>query len=396
MTDRYTSFANSGAGRAIVNRLGLPNPPQLRRHQPGDPVATGPVVVGGGDGLAATVLRMLGEAQVAVLTDAPPADVRLAGLVYDASGITSSPRLHDLYDFFHPLARSLHSCGRVVVLGRPPEECDKPAGATAQTALEGFIRSVGKEFGRGITAQLVYVASGAESNMESTLRFLLSPKSAYVSGQVIRVSPSAPVRPEDWARPLAGKVAVVTGAARGIGEAIATVLGRDGAHVVCLDVPAAGDALASVANAVRGEAIQIDLTTDQAPHVLAEHLASRHGGVDIVVHNAGITRDKTLGRMDEAQWDTVLVGKSRRAGARQRGPPRRQAHPSRWAHRGRLLRQRDRGQPRTDQLRDEQGGRHRAGTIAGPRRSEMEHHSERGSTRVHRDRHDRANAGDDP
>jgi 3-oxoacyl-[acyl-carrier protein] reductase len=142
--------------------------------------------------------------------------------------------------------------------------------------------------------------------MESTLRFLLSPKSAYVSGQMIRVSPSAPVLPENWARPLEGKVAVVTGAARGIGEAIATVLARDGAHVVCLDVPAAGDALASVANAVRGAAVQIDLTADQAPRVLADHLASRHGGVDIVVHNAGITRDKTLGRMDESQWDSVL------------------------------------------------------------------------------------------
>jgi 3-oxoacyl-[acyl-carrier protein] reductase len=142
--------------------------------------------------------------------------------------------------------------------------------------------------------------------MESTLRFLLSPKSAYVSGQMIRVSPSAPVLPENWARPLEGKVAVVTGAARGIGEAIASVLARDGAQVVCLDVPAAGDALASVANAVRGEAVQIDLTADQAPRVLADHLASRHGGVDIVVHNAGITRDKTLGRMDESQWDSVL------------------------------------------------------------------------------------------
>jgi 3-oxoacyl-[acyl-carrier protein] reductase len=306
MTDRYTSFANSGAGRAIVSRLGLPNPPRLRRHHPDDPVATGPVVVGGGDGLAETVLQILGGARVTVLTDAPPTDVRLAGLVYDASGITSSARLRGLYDFFHPLARSLQSCGRVVVLGRPPEECDNPAEGTAQTALEGFVRSVGKEFGRGITAQLVYVGSGAESNMESTLRFLLSPKSAYVSGQMIRVSPSAPVLPENWARPLEGKVAVVTGAARGIGEAIASVLARDGAQVVCLDVPAAGDALASVANAVRGEAVQIDLTADQAPRVLADHLASRHGGVDIVVHNAGITRDKTLGRMDESQWDSVL------------------------------------------------------------------------------------------
>ncbi len=307
MTDRYTSFANSGAGRAIVNRLGLPNPPRLRRHHAGDPVTTGPVVVGGGERLVGTVVQGLLAARVDVLTDQPSADVRLAGLVYDASGITTSARLRGLYDFFHPVARSLAGSGRVVVLGRPPEDCDTPAEATAQTALEGFVRSVGKEFGHGITAQLVYVAAGAESNMESVLRFLLSPKSAYVSGQVIRISPAASTTPDDWSRPLDGKVAVVTGAARGIGEAIATVLARDGAHIVCLDVPAAGDALASVANAVRGEAVQIDLTADQAPRTLAEHLASRHGGVDIVVHNAGITNDKTLGRMDEPQWDSVLA-----------------------------------------------------------------------------------------
>jgi 3-oxoacyl-[acyl-carrier protein] reductase len=102
-------------------------------------------------------------------------------------------------------------------------------------------------------------------------------------------------------------VAVVTGAAQGIGAAIAEVLARDGAHVVGLDVPAAGDHLAAVANSVRGEALQLDLTTPDAPGALAEHLAARHGGVDIVVHNAGITRDKTIARMADDQWDAVLA-----------------------------------------------------------------------------------------
>jgi len=62
-----------------------------------------------------------------------------------------------------------------------------------------------------------------------------------------------------------------------------------------------------VANRVGGSALQLDISSDDAPRTLAAHLRDRHGGVDVVVHNAGVTRDKTLGRMEEAQWDTLLA-----------------------------------------------------------------------------------------
>ncbi len=306
MSDRYSSFANSAPGRAIVKRLGLPEPPPLRRYRPGDPLVTAAVRLGGIGRLVGPARDILRGASVELDDASSPGVVTLSALVFDATDLREPAALRGLYDFLHPLARSLQTGGRVVVLGTPPEACSAAGEAAAQRALEGFVRSVGKEFGRGTTAQLVYVAPDAESNMESTMRFLLSAKSAYVSGQVIRISPAAAEAPDDWERPLAGKVALVTGAARGIGEAITQVLTRDGAHVVCLDVPAAGDALAAVANGVRGETLQLDLTSAQAPRVLADHLSSRHGGVDVVVHNAGITRDKTLARMTEDQWDSVL------------------------------------------------------------------------------------------
>ncbi|PSK66488.1 3-oxoacyl-[acyl-carrier-protein] reductase FabG [Micromonospora sp. MH33] len=314
MTDRYASFVQTGAGRTLVKRLGLPDPPRLRRHTPGDPLVPGPVLLGSSAGgrLAEPVGKVLTAAGVELVDPAAATDPtsRFAALVYDASGITDSTGLRQLYDFFHPQARALLPSGRVIVLGSPPAECGSPREATAQRALEGLTRSIGKEFGRGVTAQLVYVTTDGDAgtlvSLESTLRFLLSGRSAYVSGQVVRVGAGTATAPADWDRPLDGQVVLVTGAARGIGAALARVLARDGATVVALDIPAAGDELAAVANEVGGSAVQLDLTAPDAPARLAEHLASRRGRVDVVVHNAGITRDKTLGRMDADRWDSVI------------------------------------------------------------------------------------------
>jgi 3-oxoacyl-[acyl-carrier protein] reductase len=110
----------------------------------------------------------------------------------------------------------------------------------------------------------------------------------------------------DWERPLEGKVALVTGAARGIGESIASVLARDGAHVVGVDVPGQASELEAVTGRIGGSSLTADITDEDAPSQIASHLADKHGGVDVVVHNAGITRDKTLARMSEDQWDLLM------------------------------------------------------------------------------------------
>ncbi len=311
--DRFVELANSSVGRMVVKRAGLPAPPRLSRYEPGQPLVSGPVLLGDTDGgrMREPVTALLDGAGADVRTQATSgAEEPFAALVLDATGVRSSEDLVHVYEFFHPVVRSLASSGRVVMIGTPPEDCEGPREATAQRALEGFMRSLAKEVNPGSTAQLVYVAPGAEEAAESTLRFLLSSRSAYVSGQVVRVSAPADgdaEAPADWDKPLAGKVAVVTGSARGIGEAIASTFARDGAHVVCLDVPAQGAALSEVANRIDGEAVQLDITDDDAPARLVEHLRSRHGGVDIVVHNAGVTRDKTVARMSEDQWTMLLA-----------------------------------------------------------------------------------------
>ncbi|HKG35967.1 MAG TPA: 3-oxoacyl-ACP reductase [Solirubrobacterales bacterium] len=310
MSDRYQNIANSSLGGMVTRRLGLPTPPRLERHKPGRAVVSGPVALGsahGGrlEGAAREVMRSIGAH-----VGEGDGEEAYAALVYDATGIDGSARLRALYDFFHPLIRQTPPSGRIVVLASPPDEAGSEPARVAQRAIEGFLRSVGKEVGgKGVTAQLVEVGEGAEGAMESTLRFLLSARSAYVSGQVIRlaaVEPEALSIPADWDAPLDGTVAAVTGAARGIGKSIAETLARDGAKVVAIDIPPAGEALSAVANEIGGAAVQLDITDPSAPDRLAEFVAERHDSLDAIVHNAGITRDKTLGRMSEDQWDQVL------------------------------------------------------------------------------------------
>jgi 3-oxoacyl-[acyl-carrier protein] reductase len=314
MTDRYQDFVSSPVGRLMVKNLGLPNPVALERYVAGAPLVDGTVVVGGTGRLVESLPGILDTMGIASQATAgataeatTDAETRYKGLVFDATGLTDPDRLVALRDFFAPLMRSLTSCSRLVVIGTPPEQVTGEE-RIAQRALEGFTRSLGKEVGRGGTAQLVYVADGAEGGVASTLGFLLSPKSAYVSGQVIRVGTSAtkPAEQTDWQRPLAGKVALVTGAARGIGEQIARVLARDGATVVGVDVPQAASDLITLTKELDGDYLTLDITAKDAPKRIAQHLSTAHSGVDIVVHNAGITRDKRLANMDEARWGSVI------------------------------------------------------------------------------------------
>jgi 3-oxoacyl-[acyl-carrier protein] reductase len=311
MRDRYQVFAGTRVGRFAVNKLGLPHPTPLERYHAGDRLVTGTVLTGAASGgrLDDSISKGLDSLSISSYATAPPGQPH-KGIVFDGTGIASSGDLQALRRFFGPVLRSLSSCGRIVVIGTLPVPSLPESEQIAQRALEGFTRSLAKEVGHGSTVQLVYVNAGHEEEITSTLGFLLSPKSAYVSGQVIRIGgfdTPASGQVNDWTKPLVGKVALVTGAARGIGAAIARVLARDGATVVGVDVPAAGCTLAELINELGGEAVSLDIAGIDAPERITHHARVHHDGIDIVVYNAGITRDKRLVNMKEDAWRSTIT-----------------------------------------------------------------------------------------
>ncbi|MFG2195461.1 3-oxoacyl-ACP reductase [Streptomyces sp. NPDC048639] len=327
MADRYLRFAGSTPGRFLTRRLGLPRPAPLHRWSVQHPALTGPVlhlpVAASPHG--AELAAILSRTGLEVHERTRP-DISYAAVVLDATGVTGTGSLGEVHAALHPVVRRVAGGGRIVVLGARPDPADHHQ-AAAQQALEGFVRSLGKETGGGRTVQLVRLAPGAAGSAESTLRFLLSPKSAYVSGQVIEVSGAGEGDPAaakaateagmelrtsadtglhaglDPDRPLAGRTALVTGSARGIGASVAEVLARDGAHVVCLDVPQTEAELAALADRLGGTALTVDMTAEDAGERIA---AAVPGGLDVLVHNAGITRDRRLANMPADRWDQVL------------------------------------------------------------------------------------------
>lgn len=320
MTDRIEAFIQSRAGKKILGALGVNTPVELQRYSPEQgSFFSGRLLVGAADGAALldTVANIM-QASEAELLASPTAleqcealnksadEGRYKALVFDGTGLKNGLELVHAYRFFHDNIRQLGSGGRVILLGRPHMESSNAEQAAAQRALEGLTRSLAKELGsRGSTAQLITVSTGAEQNLGAALRFFLSPKSSYISGQVLQVSVAQQAGEADWHKPLAGKTAIVTGASRGIGEAIAETLARDGAKVIGIDVGAMETDLARVMTRLNGQPLVADITAADAGDKIAA-AAKAAGGVDMIVHNAGVTRDKMLANMSEQQWQMTL------------------------------------------------------------------------------------------
>lgn len=310
MSDKYMDLVNSGFTKKLAQTLGLPRPAVLRRQgEKGDPVpVTGTVVVLGEGKDADAVANLLLQWDLDVRRSAPPQG-KIHSLVLVLTEATDPHGVRDAVLGTGKLLRSLAPHGRVVTISKDPAAATTVAGSATQAGVDGFLRSLAKEMRAGATANGIVVGADvgvSAPGVASALHFFLSVKSAFVTGQFVHVTSRRGKAPADWDKPLASEVAVVTGAARGIGKSIAHVLARDGAHVIGVDVPAAGESLAKVMNTIGGTAVQMDITADDAANKIIDLAKDRFGRIDIVVHNAGVLRDKLLANMKPDQWDLVV------------------------------------------------------------------------------------------
>ncbi|SHK01387.1 3-oxoacyl-[acyl-carrier protein] reductase [Desulfatibacillum alkenivorans DSM 16219] len=343
MGDMLLELGKKDAARKVVKNLGIPLSLPQELSRPAGPWEEMPLLdvdaaVGHlpGSELAPQVARALGGMGVLVHAaadskkfshyqkqgaargrlakaldmDAKPEGLNFRVLIFDATGVSDPAELEMMYEFFHTKIRSLSPCGRLIVLGRPADQLEDVSQAAASRALLGFVKSAGKEIGKkGATSQAIYVEKGAEDRLEPVLRFFLSDRSAYVSGQMVRVSARVKAL-ESFTniRPLDGKIALVTGAARGIGEQIARTMAGEGARVIVMDRPGEENLTAKLAREINGSALNCDITASDAAKAIKDHIAENYGkkGLDVIVHNAGVTRDKMLANMDADRWNMVM------------------------------------------------------------------------------------------
>ncbi len=336
MNDFYTRIAQSNLGKSIFDSLGLPSPPSLKRSPDVSlEKPRGRMLIGGasnGSALrkmvselaktdASIAMPYWDEPSIAALFSKHSASSqkkidqisfsqvsnhKFKALIFDATGIERTAQLKSLYVFFHHALKHLKLGGRLIVIANTEQVSTGAEQTACLEAIRSFVRSLAKEVGsKGASANLIEVDKGATKNIISPLAFLLSRKSSYVTGQSLELR-SARQPLNSWHKPLKGKTALVTGAAFGIGAETARVLARDGAMVVCLDIPANQASLTQFASNIGGHAIALDLITENAVEELVQTLTSQLGVLDILVHNAGITRDKTLRKMSPEQWDSVL------------------------------------------------------------------------------------------
>ena len=271
-------------------------------------------------------IRQLGIEITENLSD--NAEKSITALIIDATTYIDESSYQRLYLTVNHSLKLLSHNARILLIADANTAKQAPENNAFSQALVGFTKSLAKEVGRkGSTANIILL-NKENSNTESSnkgnhktengtadnnssaalaapLTFFLSAKSAFVSGQALTVNNKKPLVTPTNPTTTNQKIAVVTGAAQGIGAAIASKLTTDGYFVIGIDIESMQAQLINAMQSLSGEAYTLDVSAKDAGEQLAT-LASKHGGFDLFVHNAGITRDKTLAKMPSHFWQQTL------------------------------------------------------------------------------------------
>lgn len=224
-------------------------------------------------------------------------------LVVDGRNVSNATALKDVYNQLQAGVKSIKANGKVLIYSVNPSLLEDVHHSTYQRALEGISRSLAKELGgRGTTVNLLKLPPNVDlKNYQTPTEFFTSGRSAFITGQAIALNDAT-----KSGRELSEKVCLVTGGAGGIGSATVKRLEAEGATVIIADIPA----MESKAAGLLSDNVSFmgaDLTDESARKKLLEEVKEKHGRIDVLINNAGITRDKTLKNMPEHYWDQLIA-----------------------------------------------------------------------------------------
>lgn len=228
-----------------------------------------------------------------------PCDV-IIGVLGERAG---AEELAGLYSMLHDGVAALHEKGRVVLVVRSPS-------TLVSAGVHAFVRSLAREIGRkGTTVNAVIGSDLTQS--APMVAFLASERASYVTGQSWSLLPGAI---PGFGPPTTPRLAVVTGAAQGIGESIARVLAASGYRIALLDLESQERTGKAVCDSIGGEPAGMaffpcDVRDDEQVERVLERARSLSpmGTIDLLVNNAGITRDRTFRNMTLQEWAEVYA-----------------------------------------------------------------------------------------
>lgn len=294
MSDLLLQLGSDRLGNRVLKSIGINAPQRLERVHDRWPESfdlTGRSVSVNSDRLESSALTFNGKE---------------SSVCIDATGVHTLSDLRSLFVTLRSETAKLPRCSSVVILASGWENEKDPTRAAVVRAIEGLTRSLAKELGKkGTRANLLRIDGEVRAEqLRGPLAFFLSGRSAFITGQCISIDAIGTGRSE----PLTGKVAIVTGAAGGIGSSTAKRLGIEGARLILVDVPAAAESGQNLAKLLNGaEFVTADLTVPEHRAQLVRTVRDKYGKADVLINNAGITRDRTLAKMTDDQWDKVIA-----------------------------------------------------------------------------------------